>query len=128
MVSTRKSGVSRRSLLKTATALSTFGPLFQATRGNSAPRPNRTAPTGIHPERSEDHRHARCNDRLQLRLPDHSHRYEPGCLWFGGGLCSDMISQALLLKPFVVGRNPLEIDTVLARLRNLTGQDRVAGV
>ena len=33
-----------------------------------------------------------------------------------------MISQALLLKPFVVGKNPLEIANILAGIRRFTFQ------
>jgi hypothetical protein len=38
-----------------------------------------------------------------------------------------MISQALLLKPFAVGKNPLEIDAILASIRRFSVQGSSSG-
>lgn len=45
----------------------------------------------------------------------------------GEVFCNDMISQALLLKPFLVGKNPLEIESVLEPLRRFTTQGSSSG-
>jgi L-alanine-DL-glutamate epimerase-like enolase superfamily enzyme len=37
------------------------------------------------------------------------------------------ISQALMLKPYLIGKNPLDIETILGSIRHLTGPGRYAG-
>lgn len=37
------------------------------------------------------------------------------------------IAQALMLKPYLVGKDPLDIETILRSIRHLTGPDRYAG-
>jgi len=37
------------------------------------------------------------------------------------------IAQALMMKPYLVGKDPLDIETILRSIRHLTGPDRYAG-
>ena len=84
MSANKRTGMNRRSLLKTAAAVGTFGPLFQATRGRTqcSGKDERPQPE-FRAERSEDHRHPRVHGRVELRLSDHPCRHQPGRLWLG---------------------------------------------
>ncbi len=124
----KRSGTSRRSLLKRAAAISTFGPLFQATRGELSAQarqggPNRfSAPSGLKITDMRGVTIASNYDYPIVRMDTNQ-----GVYGLGEVFCNDMISQALLLKPFVVGKNPLEIDSILAGIRRFTFQGSSSG-
>jgi L-alanine-DL-glutamate epimerase-like enolase superfamily enzyme len=114
MSSKKRTGISRRSLLKTAAAVSAFGPLFQATQGELSAQarrngPNRnSSPSDLKITDIRGVTIASNYDYPIIRIDTNQDVYGLGEVF-----CNDMISQALLLKPFVVGRNPLEIDAIL---------------
>jgi L-alanine-DL-glutamate epimerase-like enolase superfamily enzyme len=37
------------------------------------------------------------------------------------------IAQALMLKPYLIGKDPLDVETILRSIRHMTGPDRYAG-
>lgn len=124
----RRSGFSRRSLLKTAAAVSAFGPLFQATQGELSAQarqngPNRnSSPSDLRVTDIRGVTIASNYDYPIIRIDTNQSVYGLGEVF-----CNDMVSQALLLKPFVVGKNPLEIDAILAGIRMYTSQGSSSG-
>jgi L-alanine-DL-glutamate epimerase-like enolase superfamily enzyme len=128
MSSKNRTGISRRSLLKTAAAVSAFGPLFQATQGELSAQarqngPNRnSSPSDLKITDIRGVTIASNYDYPIIRIDTNQ-----GVYGLGEVFCNDMISQALLLKPFVVGKNPLEIDAILAGIRRYAFQGSSSG-
>jgi L-alanine-DL-glutamate epimerase-like enolase superfamily enzyme len=124
----RTKAVSRRSMLKRAAALSAFGPLFQATKGELSAQarqdgPNRrSAPSALKITDIRGCTVASNYDYPIIRIDTNQ-----GVYGLGEVFCNDMVSQSLLLKPFLVGRDPLEIDSLLTTLRRFTTQGSSSG-
>jgi L-alanine-DL-glutamate epimerase-like enolase superfamily enzyme len=115
-------------MLKRAAALSAFGPLFQATKGELSAQargggPNRlSAPSALKITDVRGCTVASNYDYPIIRIDTNQ-----GVYGLGEVFCNDMISQALLLKPFLVGRDPLQIESLLPTLRRHTTQGPSSG-
>jgi L-alanine-DL-glutamate epimerase-like enolase superfamily enzyme len=120
--------MSRRSLLKRTAAISAFGPLFQATQGELSAQAGRGGPNTLSSPSAlkiTDMRGvtiASNYDYLIIRLDTNQ-----GVYGLGEVFCNDMISQPLLLKVFLVGKNPLHIEAVLSGIRRFTFQGSSSG-
>jgi hypothetical protein len=97
MSSKNRTGISRRSLLKTAAAVSAFGPLFQATQGELSAQarqngPNRnSSPSDLKITDIRGVTIASNYDYPIIRIDTNQ-----GVYGLGEVFCNDMISQALL--------------------------------
>ncbi len=128
MTLTKRNGISRRSLLKRAAAVSTFGPLFQATRGQLSAQARRAGPnTRSAPSDLKITDIRGCTIASNYDYPLIRIDTNQGVYGLGEVFCNDRISQALILKPFLVGRNPLEIDNILQNIRPYTFQGTSSG-
>jgi len=120
--------LTRRRLLRRAAAISAFGPLFQATAGpasswaQSRPPSRMSAPSALKITDIRGCTVASNYDYPIIRIDTNQ-----GVYGLGEVFCNDMISQALLLKPFVAGKNPLEIESILAGIRRHTFQGPSSG-
>lgn len=127
-MSDERQRMSRRSLLKRAVAISAFGPLFQATQGELSAQARRGGPNTLSSPSAlkiTDMRGvtiASNYDYPIIRLDTNQ-----GVYGLGEVFCNDLISQALLLKPFVVGKNPLQIESILSGIRRFTFQGSSSG-
>jgi len=128
MSSSKTTGISRRSLMRRTAAVTAFGPLFQATRGELSAQarqngPNRnSSPSDLKITDIRGVTIASNYDYPIIRIDTNQ-----GVYGLGEVFCNDMISQALLLKPFVVGRNPLQIDSIMAGIRKFAWQGSSSG-
>jgi L-alanine-DL-glutamate epimerase-like enolase superfamily enzyme len=125
---TKRRRFSRRGLLRRAAAATALGPLFHATRGSLSAQarqngPNRfSAPSDLKITDMRGVTVASNYDYPIIRIDTNQ-----GVYGLGEVFCNDMISQALLLKPFLVGKNPLQIEALLAPLRRFTFQGPSSG-
>jgi L-alanine-DL-glutamate epimerase-like enolase superfamily enzyme len=120
--------LTRRTLFRRAAATAALGPLFQAARGDLGAQarqsgPNRmSAPSDLKITDMRGVTIASNYDYPIIRIDTNQ-----GVYGLGEVFCNDMISQALLLKPFLIGKNPLKIEEVLAPLRRFTFQGPSSG-
>jgi L-alanine-DL-glutamate epimerase-like enolase superfamily enzyme len=124
----RSRSLSRRSLLRRAAALSALGPLFTSTEGTISAQ-SRERPPSQHSTPSDlkitDVRG--CTIASNYDYPIIRIDTNQGVSGLGEVFCNDMVSQALLLKPFLVGKNPLQIDDILANVRRFAWQGSSSG-
>jgi L-alanine-DL-glutamate epimerase-like enolase superfamily enzyme len=119
--------VSRRELLR-HTAIAASGPLFQVPAGSiSAQAQSRainrnSAPADLKITDIRGLTIASNYDYPIIRIDT-----DQGVYGLGELFCLDMISQALLLKPFLVGKNPLQIEAILAEIRQFATQGPTSG-
>jgi L-alanine-DL-glutamate epimerase-like enolase superfamily enzyme len=118
-------GCSRRTWLRRAAAVATLGPLFKATEGavSGQGKVNRnSAPSGLRITDMRACRVASNYDYPIIRLYTNQDVYGLGEVRDAG-----VEGIALVLKPYLVGKNPLEIENVLAGIRQFAGHGRMGG-
>lgn len=117
--------LTRRRMLRRAAGAAMFGPLFQATRGpvsaQSAVNRN-SAPADLKITDMRACRVAANYDYPLIKIYTNQDVYGLGEVRDAG-----VEGIALVLKTHIVGRNPLEIDTVLRRIRQFSGHGRMGG-
>ncbi len=124
----KRSFPTRRQILRRAAAAAAFGPLFKlsgepvSAQAKARPPSRFSAPSGLKITDIRGCTVASNYDYPIIRIDTNQ-----GIYGLGEVFCNDMISQALLLKPFVVGRNPLEIESILAGVRRFTFQGSSSG-
>jgi len=120
----QKQLVSRRSLLRRAAATAMFGPLFQATKGLASPgAPNlRSAPGNLKITDMRACRVAANYDYPIIKIYTNQDVYGLGEVRDAG-----VEGIALILKSHLVGKNPLQIEANLRRIREFAGQGRMGG-
>ena len=130
MPSTRRSsGASRRGLFRRAAALAAFGPLFKLTNpASGAPSPqtggvNRnSAPSDLKITDMRACRVASNYDYPIIKIYTNQDVYGLGEVRDAG-----VEGQALVMKPHLVGKNPLRIEPILDSIRTFTTQRRGGG-
>ena len=128
MTRKKETAISRRNLLRRAAAVSAFGPLFQATKGELSAQTRRSGPNRLSAPSDLKITDIRgCTVASNYDYPIIRIDTNQGVYGLGEVFCNDMISQALLLKPFVVGRDPLQIESILAGIRRFTFQGSSSG-
>ncbi len=121
--------VSRRKLLKRIAAAAAFGPLFQATKGTLSAQARRGGPVNRNSAPSAlkitDIRACRVAANYDYPLI----KVYTGQDVYGLGEVRDagVEGMALILKPILVGQNPLNIETLLARIRPYANHGRNGG-
>ena len=124
----KRSSISRRSLLKRAAAISTFGPLFQATQGELSAQARRGGPNTLSSPSA-----LKITDMRGVTIASNYDypiiRIDTNQGVYGLGEVRDAGNEgmALVLKPHIVGRNPLNIEPILDSIRNFTNQRRFGG-
>jgi L-alanine-DL-glutamate epimerase-like enolase superfamily enzyme len=117
--------INRRSLLRQAAATATFGPLFQATRGsaNAQQTVNRnSAPSTL---KITDMR--ACRVAANYDYPIIKIYTNQGVYGLGEVRDAGVEGMALILKHWVVGKNPLDIEGTLRGLRQFANHGRMGG-
>jgi len=112
-------------MLRRAAAVAALGPLFQATRGavNAQQRPNRnSAPSGLRITDMRACRVAANYDYPIIKLYTNQDVYGLGEVRDAG-----VEGIALILKAYVVGRDPLNIEAIMRSLRPFAGHGRMGG-
>jgi len=128
MTYAQKQLMSRRRMLKCATALTTFGPIFQATRGELSAQarqngPNRnSAPSDL---KITDIR--ACLVASNFDYPIIRIDTNQGVYGLGECFCGSTMGAALVLKAHLLGRNPLHIDEILGNYGRSPGIRGSAG-
>ncbi len=125
MIKRLKSTLTRRAMLRSATAAATLGPLFKATEGTVSAQAtvNRTsAPSGLKITEMRACRVAANYDYPLIKIYTNQDVYGLGEVRDAG-----VEGIALILKPYLVGRNPLTIETNLRLLRQFAGSGRMGG-
>lgn len=121
----QKSRLTRRSMLRSAAAAAMFGPLFKATEGSvsAQEKVNRnSAPSGLKITDMRACRVAANYDYPLIKVYTNQDVYGLGEVRDAG-----VEGIALVLKPYLVGRNPLEIDRILHSVRPFAGSGRMSG-
>jgi L-alanine-DL-glutamate epimerase-like enolase superfamily enzyme len=115
-------------MLRSAAAAATFGPLFKLTEGTVSAQarsrpPNKfSAPSDL---KITDIRG--CTIEGPYDFPTIRIDTNQGVYGLGELFCLQLISEALLLKPFLVGKNPLEIPSILQSIRRFAFQSQSGG-
>jgi L-alanine-DL-glutamate epimerase-like enolase superfamily enzyme len=119
----RTKDVSRRKLLRQTAGLAAAGSLFKFTEPASA-QSRRTMPLNKNSAPSQlkitDIR--ACTVAANYDYPLIRIDTNQGVYGLGEVFAAGFKGSALMLKPFIVGRNPLQISEILRRLRNSAGQ------
>lgn len=122
----RRPAVSRRGLLRRAAALAAFGPLFQATKPASGAQTGNvqraSAPSKLRITDMRACRVASNYDYPIIKIYTNQDVYGLGEVRDAG-----VEGLALVLKPHLVGRNPLEIEPNLDRIRKFASHRRTGG-
>lgn len=121
----RKKTISRRTLLRRAAAAAALGPLFKASHGNANAQSavNRfSAPSDLKITDMRACRVAANYDYPIIKIYTNQDVYGLGEVRDAG-----VEGIALILKAHIVGRNPLEIEDVLRRIRGFAGHGRMGG-
>ena len=108
--------------------MAAFGPLFKMTEGPASPQAQSRPPSRFSAPSALKITDIRgCTVASNYDYPIIRIDTNQGVYGLGEVFCNDMISQALLLKPFVTGKNPLEIDSIMAGIRRFTFQGSSSG-
>ena len=121
----RKSILTRRSMFRGAAAAAMLGPLFKATEGSvsAQERVNRnSSPSTLKITDIRACRVAANYDYPLIRVDTNQGLYGLGEVRDAG-----VEGIALILKPFLVGRNPLQIESILDSVRQFAGHGRMGG-
>ena len=121
----RKSVLTRRSMFRGAAAAAMLGPLFKATEGSvsAQERVNRnSSPSTLKITDMRACRVAANYDYPLIRVDTNQGLYGLGEVRDAG-----VEGIALILKPFLVGRNPLQIESILDSVRQFAGHGRMGG-
>jgi L-alanine-DL-glutamate epimerase-like enolase superfamily enzyme len=121
----RNDKCSRRTMLRRAAATAMLGPLFQATRGSVSAQTRvnpHGAPSGLKITDMRACRVAANYDYPIIKIYTNQDVYGLGEVRDAG-----VEGQALILKPYLVGRNPLDIEGNLRTLRQFAGPGRPGG-
>jgi len=121
----RKSVLTRRSMFRGAAAAAMLGPLFKATEGSvsAQERVNRnSSPSTLKITDMRACRVAANYDYPLIRVDTNQGVYGLGEVRDAG-----VEGIALILKPFLVGRNPLQIESILDSVRQFAGHGRMGG-
>ncbi|HTS26459.1 MAG TPA: mandelate racemase/muconate lactonizing enzyme family protein [Bryobacteraceae bacterium] len=121
----RKSVLTRRSMFRGAAAAAMLGPLFKATEGSvsAQERVNRnSSPSTLKITDIRACRVAANYDYPLIRVDTNQGVYGLGEVRDAG-----VEGIALILKPFLVGRNPLQIESILDSVRQFAGHGRMGG-
>ncbi len=121
----RKSMLTRRTMLRSAAAAAMFGPLFKATEGtvSAQEKVNRnSAPSGLKITDMRACRVAANYDYPLIKVYTNQDVYGLGEVRDAG-----VEGIALVLKPYLVGHNPLEIERILKTVRPFAGSGRMSG-
>jgi len=120
-----KARLTRRAMLRGAAAAAMFGPLFKATEGSvsAQEKVNRnSAPSGLKITDMRACRVAANYDYPLIKIYTNQDVYGLGEVRDAG-----VEGIALVLKPYLVGQNPLNIESNLRRLREFAGHGRMGG-
>ena len=123
-----RSPISRRRLLRAAAGWPALGPLFSLSRERATAQalsrpPNQfSAPSDLKITDIRGLTIASNYDYPIIRIDTNQ-----GVYGLGEIFCNDILNQAFILKSHLVGRNPLEIENVLAPLRRFTTQGSSSG-
>lgn len=119
----RQMSMSRRSLMRNAGLLTALGPLFKMTEGSlsaqarSGPVNKASAPSDL---KITDLRGVTIDPNWNMHdFPLIRIDTNQGVYGLGEVFCGNVWTQAAVLKPFVVGKNPLQIESVLSGIRRL---------
>lgn len=113
----------RRAMLRSALASSALGPLFKATEGSVSAQVNRnSAPSALKITDMRACRVAANYDYPIIKIYTNQDVYGLGEVRDAG-----LEGIALVLKPYLVGRNPLDIRGILRTLRQFAGHGRMGG-
>jgi len=120
----RRAGLTRRSMFRTAAAAATFGPLFKATEGSvSAQGVHRnSAPSTLKITDMRACRVAANYDYPLIKIYTNQDVYGLGEVRDAG-----VEGIALILKAHLLGKNPLDIEGNLRRLREFSNHGRMGG-
>lgn len=121
----RNRTMNRRALLRQAAMTALLGPLFKATEGSvsAQERVNRnSAPSSLKITDMRACRVAANYDYPIIKLYTNQDVYGLGEVRDAG-----VEGIALILKPYVVGRNPLDIEQILRSIRQFAGTGRMSG-
>lgn len=122
-----KAGLSRRSIFRTVAGAAALGPLL-----NDRPADGQPLQTGGF-NRNSAPSQLRITDMRAIRIASNYDypiiRVDTNQGVYGLGEVRDAGNEgmALVLKPHVVGKNPLQIEPILDRIRNFTNQRRFGG-
>ena len=121
MISNREESIiTRRRMLRTAAAAAVFGPLFKATEGSVSAQVNRNStPSGLKITDMRACRVAANYDYPIIKVYTNQDVYGLGEVRDAG-----VEGIALVLKPYLVGRNPLDIENILRTVRPFSGHGR----
>src|SRR5512141_2666050 len=116
--------ISRRKWLRGALAAPALGPLLKITEDRGAAQTNPAAPVNRYSAPSSlkitDIR--ACTVAANYDYPIIRIDTDQGVYGLGEVFAAGYKGSALMLKPFLVGRNPLQIGQVLGRIRKSAGQ------
>ncbi|MPZ17675.1 MAG: mandelate racemase/muconate lactonizing enzyme family protein [Luteitalea sp.] len=121
----QKRGISRRAVLRRTAAAALAGPLFKATAGSVSAQStvNKfSAPSDLKITDMRACRVAANYDYPIIKIYTNQDVYGLGEVRDAG-----VEGIALILKAHIVGRNPLEIEGILRRIRQFAGQGRMGG-
>ena len=116
---------SRRGLLRRMAAAAAFGPLFKITTGTASAQQSvsrNSAPSGLRITDMRACRVAANYDYPIIKIYTNQDVYGLGEVRDAG-----VEGIALILKPYLLGKNPLEITTTLRPLREFAGHGRMGG-
>ena len=120
--------ISRRSLLRATAGLTPLGPVFTfsteraSAQALSRPPNKSSAPSDLKITDIRGLTVASNYDYPIIRIDTNQ-----GVYGLGEIFCNDILNQAFILKSHLVGRNPLEIESVLAGIRRFTTQGSSSG-
>src|SRR5215472_8517396 len=123
MTGKRNQFLTRRRMLRSAAAAAMFGPLFKATEGpvSAQERVQRnSAPSGLKITDMRACRVAANYDYPIVKIYTNQDVYGLGEVRDAG-----VEGIALILKPYLVGRNPLDIGQILRTIRPFAGSGRM---
>jgi L-alanine-DL-glutamate epimerase-like enolase superfamily enzyme len=124
-----KSKISRRSMLQRAAGAVTLGSVFQPYTNPAAAEPAQAAQINTHsaPSNLKITDMRACTVAANYDYPIIRIDTNQGVYGLGEVRDAGVKGIALILKAHVLGKNPLEIDSILAGLRQFAGQGRMGG-
>ena len=120
--------LSRRKWFERAAGAATFGSIFKLVdRPANGPPPGRRGQPQLGPEPAQDHRHAGHRVASNYDYPIIRIDTNQGVYGLGEVRDAGREGMALVLKPHLMGRNPLDIEPILDSVRNFANQRRFGG-
>ena len=119
----KRQKLTRRSLVRSAAAAAMFGPLFKATEGSVSAQVNHNStPSGLKITDMRACRVAANYDYPIIKIYTNQDVYGLGEVRDAG-----VEGIALVLKPYLLGKNPLDIESNLRNVRQFSGHGRMGG-